>query len=154
MKSCLTRVLFTILLASTMSLEERICLVRRCLNRSVCWKVLVTNPVLWNGNPKYWMELRDKEQVWDYGENDDVGRCMTGFDWRWWCQAWWCRRTDSWTQYFCYEVQFIYIGSLGDARQQVVSSGKYRPGAGLKTIGERGDDASDDASNRKNMRVM
>ena len=56
-------------------------------------------------------------------------------------------------QYFCYEVQFIYIGSLGDARQQV-SSGKYRPGAGLKTIGERGDDASDDASNWKNMRVM
>jgi len=40
-------------------------------------------------------------------------------------------------------VRFIYIGSLGDARQQV-SSGKYGPGAGLKTIGERGDDASDD----------
>jgi len=52
-------------------------------------------------------------------------------------------------------VQFIYhIGSLGDARQQVSTSGKYRPGAGLKTIGERGDDASDDASNWKNMRVM
>ena len=35
-----------------------------------------------------------------------------------------------------------------------MSSGKYRPGAGLKTIGEQGDDASDDASNRKNMRMM
>ena len=50
-------------------------------------------------------------------------------------------------------MQFIYIGSLGDARQQV-SSGKYGLGAGLKTIGERGDDASDDASNQKNMRMM
>ena len=47
----------------------------------------------------------------------------------------------------------LSIGSLGDARQPV-SSGKYRPGAGLKTIGERGDDASDDASNWKNIRVM
>ena len=54
---------------------------------------------------------------------------------------------------FCYEVRFIYIGSLGDVRQQV-SSCKYRPGAGLKTIGERGDDASDDVSNWKNMRMM
>ena len=35
-----------------------------------------------------------------------------------------------------------------------MSSGKYGLGAGLKTIGERGDDASDDASNWKNMRVM
>ena len=50
-------------------------------------------------------------------------------------------------------MRFIYIGSLGDARQQV-SSGNYRLGAGLKTIGERGNDASDDASNWKNMRVM
>ena len=50
-------------------------------------------------------------------------------------------------------MRFIYIGSLGDARQPV-SSGKYRPGAGLKAIGERGDDASDDASNWKNIRVM
>ena len=38
--------------------------------------------------------------------------------------------------------------------RQQVSSCKYRPGAGLKTIGERGDDASNDASNWKNMRVM
>ena len=30
-----------------------------------------------------------------------------------------------------------------------MSSGKYRPGAGLKTIGERGDDACDDVSNSK-----
>ena len=50
-------------------------------------------------------------------------------------------------------MRFIYIGSLGDARQQV-SSGKYGQGAGLKSIGERGGDASDDASNRKNMRMM
>ena len=42
---------------------------------------------------------------------------------------------------------------MRDNKCQVVNS--YRPpGAGLKTIGERGDDASDDASNWKNMRMM
>ena len=51
-------------------------------------------------------------------------------------------------------MRFIYIGSLGDARQQVSSGTKYGLGAGLKIIGERGDDASDDVSNWKNMRVM
>ena len=41
---------------------------------------------------------------------------------------------------------------MRDNKCQVVNIDQ--PGAGLKTIGERGDDASDDASNWKNMRVM
>ena len=128
-----------------------------------CWKVLVTNPVLWTGNPEYWKwncEIRSKcetmvkmmmsDRAWlEMMMSDGAWLVLIGDD----DQTWWCRRTDRWTRYFCYEVRFIYIGSLGDARQQV-SSGKYRPGAGLKTIGERGDDASDDASNWENMRVM
>ena len=45
---------------------------------------------------------------------------------------------------------------MRDNKCQVVNIDQAQdwPGAGLKTIGERGDDASDDASNWKNIRVM
>jgi len=93
-------------------------------SRYFCWKVLVTNPVLWTRNPKYWkMELREEDQVWD-SENEEVCyQVYVGGIWvisgtgymglkqtrlKWWCRTvhdwkWWCRTVHDW-KWWCRTV--------------------------------------------------